>query len=392
MSRRDLDEDNQSVVINDAMGPFCGLGAVMFGIVSFVQFRFDSTPGSYWSSGLAALTGVFLAVSFLLLHSSRGDVLRRNPLRFGTIITALVAANPMIYILGTGVTYPAIGLLLVIVALGGLIHNRFWAASTIVFVDVFWILCAVAFGVTGVPSATFVSQMVKANALAIVLNIARRRTVRRFETAQRRGAPAGHHRRTHRPGQPAWPATRSSAIYRDGCASKGLDLTVVYVDVDDLKSVNDRYGHAAGDALIRSVAEVLRAAFRENDTIARVGGDEFAVLITSPSQEDAEDARRSGPPAAGRQGHFREHRQRQRVVRGTRLRHERPAGTGRRGHVRGEDDPQKRHGLNDGSDRATSGHYSRSTRVVCGSGVPSSGCRLNSLRSRTSSDDPGDDR
>jgi len=286
ISRRDLDEDNQSVVINDAMGPFCVLGAVMFGIVSFVQFKFDLTPGSWWSSGLAALTGVFLAVSFVVLHSSRADVLRRNPLRFGTVITALVAANPMIYILGTGVTYPAIGLLLVIVALGALIHNRFWATTAIAFVDVFWILCAVAFGVTGVPFATFVSQMVKANALAIVLNIARRRTVRRFETAQRE---------VHRLAttDELTGLANQRGLYEvvreipGQLPETGLDLTVVYVDVDDLKSVNDRHGHAAGDALIRSVADVLRAAFREHDTIARVGGDEFAVLITSASVEDA---------------------------------------------------------------------------------------------------------
>jgi hypothetical protein len=42
---------------------------------------------------------------------------------------------------------------------------------------------------------------------------------------------------------------------------------------------NDRYGHDAGDRLIRSVATVLRAAFRPQDTIARIGGDEFAVLL-----------------------------------------------------------------------------------------------------------------
>jgi diguanylate cyclase (GGDEF)-like protein len=286
MSRRELDEDNQSVVINDAMGPFCGLGAIMFGIVSFVQFKFDSTPGSWWSSGLAALTGVFLAVSFLLLHSGRGEALRRHSLEFGGVITALVAANPMIYILGTGVTYPAIGMLLVIVALGALVHNRFWATTTIAFVDAYWIICALAFGVTGVPFATFVSQMVKANALAIVLNIARRRTVRRFETAQ-------HEVHRLATTDELTGLANQRGLYEvirelPGQLRKNeLDLTVVYVDLDDLKSVNDRYGHAAGDELIRSVSDVLRAAFREQDTIARVGGDEFAVLITSASQEDA---------------------------------------------------------------------------------------------------------
>jgi diguanylate cyclase (GGDEF)-like protein len=287
MSRRDLDEDNQSVVINDAMGPFCGLAAIMFGIVSVVQFKFDSTPGSVWSSALAALTGVFLAGSFLVLHSGRGDVLRRNPLRFGAVVTALVAANPMVYILGTGVTYPAIGMLLVIVALGALIHNRYWAAACIGFVDAYWIICAIAFGVADVPPATFVSQMVKANALAIVLNIARRRTVRRFETAQREvHRLATTDELTGLANQRGlYEAVRELPAQ---LRKQGLDLTVVYVDLDDLKTVNDRHGHAAGDALIRSVAEVLRSAFREHDTIARIGGDEFAVLITSAGAEDAQ--------------------------------------------------------------------------------------------------------
>ncbi len=286
IANRDLGEDNQSVVINDAMGPFCGLGAIMFGFVSFAQFKFDPTPGSWWSSGLAALTGLFLAVSFLVLHSGRGQVLRRHSLRFGAVVTALVAANPMIYILGTRVTYPAIGMLLVIVALGALVHNRFWAVATIAFVDLFWIACAAGFGLP-VPPATFAAQIIKANALAIVLNIARRRTVRRFESAQHEV-----HRLATTDELTGLANQRGLyEVVREIPArlrKEGLDLTVVYIDVDDLKSVNDRHGHAAGDALIRSVAEVLRGAFRENDTIARVGGDEFAVLITSTSQRDAQ--------------------------------------------------------------------------------------------------------
>ena len=54
---------------------------------------------------------------------------------------------------------------------------------------------------------------------------------------------------------------------------------MVYLDVDGLKAVNDRAGHLAGDELLRSVAHVLRQSFRSSDIIARVGGDEFAVLL-----------------------------------------------------------------------------------------------------------------
>src|SRR3954454_7275480 len=57
------------------------------------------------------------------------------------------------------------------------------------------------------------------------------------------------------------------------------NLYVVAADVDDLKAVNDAHGHATGDTLLRDVADVLRTTFRSSDVIARVGGDEFAVMV-----------------------------------------------------------------------------------------------------------------
>jgi diguanylate cyclase (GGDEF)-like protein len=52
----------------------------------------------------------------------------------------------------------------------------------------------------------------------------------------------------------------------------------MFVDVDDLKRVNDEYGHDVGDALIVGAARVLTQTFRTGDLVSRLGGDEFAVL------------------------------------------------------------------------------------------------------------------
>lgn len=57
-------------------------------------------------------------------------------------------------------------------------------------------------------------------------------------------------------------------------------VSLFYIDVNKLKQINDTLGHAAGDAAIVETADILRNVFRECDVIARIGGDEFAVLVT----------------------------------------------------------------------------------------------------------------
>jgi len=73
------------------------------------------------------------------------------------------------------------------------------------------------------------------------------------------------------------------------CARYGSLASVLVIDLDGLKAVNDQHGHAAGDTLLHQAAQVLRGAFRSSDVLARVGGDEFAVLAV---QTDANAASR----------------------------------------------------------------------------------------------------
>ncbi len=58
-----------------------------------------------------------------------------------------------------------------------------------------------------------------------------------------------------------------------------LSLSVMYIDVNGLKAINDTYGHTGGDAALRAVADALIASSRDSDIIGRMGGDEFALLL-----------------------------------------------------------------------------------------------------------------
>ncbi|HYI35553.1 MAG TPA: diguanylate cyclase [Thermoleophilaceae bacterium] len=71
-------------------------------------------------------------------------------------------------------------------------------------------------------------------------------------------------------------------------ARTGEPLTVAMMDIDNLKALNDAQGHAAGDRLLRAGAAGWSNAIRETDFIARVGGDEFAVLLPNCTEADAE--------------------------------------------------------------------------------------------------------
>ncbi len=65
-------------------------------------------------------------------------------------------------------------------------------------------------------------------------------------------------------------------------------LSLAYLDLDDFKEVNDRFGHDAGDSALREIAGTLRENLRDSDIVARLGGDEFAILLPETGRAAAE--------------------------------------------------------------------------------------------------------
>ena len=73
------------------------------------------------------------------------------------------------------------------------------------------------------------------------------------------------------------------------CARQGAPVSLVYLDLDRFKPINDQFGHAEGDHALVAFAELMRKSFRDSDVFARIGGDEFAILLTNTEEGLADE-------------------------------------------------------------------------------------------------------
>ncbi|MDQ0122301.1 diguanylate cyclase (GGDEF)-like protein [Pseudomonas lini] len=80
-------------------------------------------------------------------------------------------------------------------------------------------------------------------------------------------------------------------LWLDACQQLAKPASLLFFDLDYFKRINELYGRSEGDSALKTFADVLRIAFRESDVVGRVGGDEFAVLLTGSSAVDVAGVR-----------------------------------------------------------------------------------------------------
>ena len=70
--------------------------------------------------------------------------------------------------------------------------------------------------------------------------------------------------------------------------TRGYPFALILLDIDNFKSVNDRYGHPAGDQVLKEIALILKTFLRANNIAARIGGEEFAILVPGATVKEGE--------------------------------------------------------------------------------------------------------
>lgn len=73
------------------------------------------------------------------------------------------------------------------------------------------------------------------------------------------------------------------------CARQNITASLIFIDLNNFKEINDTYGHAEGDYVLKGFAEQLKIIFRDSDVLARLGGDEFAVLLAGAASQKAHE-------------------------------------------------------------------------------------------------------
>ena len=205
---------------------------------------------------------------------------------------AVLATNALLHLALTQQARQTSNVMLAVVALAAALLETRWAVSLVTATIAAWGLIA-ATRLQHQPLTHWVVGIAAAAVLGAAINLARRRGLDQLDAALSAAQAAAVHddltgllnRRGLMLLGPALVASGRRA---------GNAVYASFVDVDGLKGVNDRGGHAAGDAVLTAVADALASVVRAGDVVARFGGDEFCVLGQGPGAAPVDLERRVG--------------------------------------------------------------------------------------------------
>lgn len=260
------------------MRPAVTIMAVIYGVLSTVSLLTAPADERRVMLPLLALSCAGLVV--LRVALARRELTMPQVWRLGRALAVLPTATTAVDLLLTGAPILVMWMMMTIVGTGALLRSTPWfAATTVVSVLAYVAVAIPRFSVVWLEFGIgLAASILLGSALHFVVG----RTTARLEGAHRAlAAQAGTDALTGLPNRHALPGLFARA-------SANSPVALLFVDVDKLKEVNDTDGHAAGDALIVGVGRALAGVFRGTDTVVRVGGDEFVVVLPGVMSQEAE--------------------------------------------------------------------------------------------------------
>jgi diguanylate cyclase (GGDEF)-like protein len=245
----------------------------------------DELDRSFWLRGLLAVNAfVWPTVAYLRARSASAPLVAEHQnlvidAGAGGFWIALMALNPLPSV--------AIATLLLAdrLAAGGVVLMRKAAVMIVCVFAVAWLCIGMEFH-SGVSQRTMLATLpliaIYLLALCVltdILAVKLRRKSHELERIAMKDPLLDIANRRLLEKRIAWELTR----LQNACG----DSALVFIDLDNFKDVNDRYGHKVGDAMLETVSQILHVATRSTDTPARLGGDEFVILLPDTSQEEA---------------------------------------------------------------------------------------------------------
>jgi diguanylate cyclase (GGDEF)-like protein len=284
---RDLSEHRYDAAVSAVLPPVSLALAVVVALLLLVDLPAET--GARVTTIVVAAAGLLLLGGLAAL-GWRGRVPERlaNPLLAAALAGSAGCGALHVWLADDGGR--TTGVLLVLTAAGAFVLDRRWYLVTVVATVGLW--AAAGTGVAGSPGTwPHVVVVAGATALGLAIGVTRRAAIDRYdevlERARRASVEDPLTGLLNRRGLQLVGTQVEASARRAGNA-----MHCVFVDVDGLKAVNDRRGHAAGDQVLLAVADAIRLSVRSGDVVGRWGGDEFTVLGPGPGTAPVELERR----------------------------------------------------------------------------------------------------
>ena len=288
-----------AIVATNTLGPVARFLTWFYAIFALAHSFLVPAPQKAWMVASAVATALFLAVFQYTVR--QGLVSMRHVHALEGMVAGLLIWNALFHLYLMRDPRQTTNVLLILAGCGFLFVSRGWLAATATLTIAGWAACMFLIGAPTADWLHYGIAVIEAACVGIVVHVV---TIRRLQHLQL--SEAARKQRLEQTSEELKRLALVDALteinnrrslmnlgeHRLRLSQRtGQALTLLFVDIDDMKRINDTWGHQEGDRALTDAAKIMTSTFRDSDIVARIGGDEFCALVEGSSEENGPEKR-----------------------------------------------------------------------------------------------------